>query len=126
MENQFPIPDAVYLIDTEPAVSMRRIAHRGDVPNQFEKVEDLSQARDIFISIDSPNIHRIDGHSAVSVIHGAIIEHLTGGPIKTKFCAKSYGCHDEYHCSFRLSGTCRWFNLATKLVVGLNQPSRRF
>lgn len=96
MESRFPIPDAVFVLDIDPAVGIHRIAHsRGEEPNHFEDRGNLSRARAIFRSMVSPNIHHINGAMARESVHSAIIERLTDGALKTKRCANY--CHKLGH-----------------------------
>lgn len=116
MESRFPLPDLVILVDTEPAVSLRRISQsRGETPNAFEQIEPLSRARSVFNSIESPNIVKVDGHQPPEAIHRAIIQSFTEGVLRASRCAKSYGCENEFECGFRLTNNCDWFRLSSKL-----------
>jgi dTMP kinase len=60
----FPTPDLVFLIDLPPDLALARIAQgRGEVPNQFEKLESLAAARDVYLKIAarSANFTTVDG-----------------------------------------------------------------
>ncbi len=62
MESRFPIPDAVFVLDVDPAVGVHRISHsRGEEPNHFEDRANLAKAREIFQGMIDSNIHHIDG-----------------------------------------------------------------
>jgi thymidylate kinase len=62
MESRFPIPDAVFLLDIDPILSVHRIAHsRQEEPNHFEDRENLARARDIFNGMPEPYIHSVEG-----------------------------------------------------------------
>jgi dTMP kinase len=81
MASEFPIPDLVYLIDVPPEVGLARIAKgRGEVPNQFEQLESLRAARDVFLNLAArhANIVRVDGTRPVEEVHEAVMKHLAG------------------------------------------------
>jgi dTMP kinase len=116
MESKFPIPDAVFILDVDPIVGVHRIAHsRGEEPNHFEERGDLAKARQIFQSLSDPNIFHIDGSMNRENVHAQMIAKFIDGALKTKRCAKSYGCHDLIDCSNRILGTCQWFRIAHAL-----------
>jgi dTMP kinase len=118
MESRFPIPDAVFVLDIDPAVGIHRIAHsRGEEPNHFEDRANLAKAREIFQAMVGSNIHHIDGAMSPEAVHAELVTRFIDGPLKAKLCAKSYGCDDHFHCTFRITGTCRWFKLAQAIGV---------
>jgi len=106
-----PTPDIVFLIDVPPAVGLERIeGGRGESPNEFEQLDGLKKARDVFLSQAErdPVVVRIDGTLPIAIIHREVLTHLLEGPLKKRHCAKAYGCDDPTLCGYRLSGTCRW------------------
>jgi dTMP kinase len=116
MEAMFPIPDRVFLLDLDPTLAIHRISHsRKEAPNEFERVESLIRARDVFNSLGGP-ITRIDGSLSIPAVHQSVMRAFVEGPLRMKRCAKEYGCDDPVHCSFALSGTCEWWNLAARLL----------
>jgi len=67
-----PPPDVVFLIDLDPQVGLSRISDsRGDVPNDFERLEPLTMIRRIFLDLAAtdPTIRTIDGSQAVEQVH---------------------------------------------------------
>ena len=83
MESQFPIPDAVFILDAEPGVGVHRIAHsRGDQPDLFENREYLARVRAIFASLTGPGVHHIDASLPVEAVHARIMELLPHGALK--------------------------------------------
>ncbi len=85
MESRFRIPDAVFILDIDPAESLHRIAHsRGDTPNDFEQRESLAVARAIFNRLADPAIHHIDGSLAVEAVHRRMMQLLAEGPLKER------------------------------------------
>jgi dTMP kinase len=97
MESRFPIPDAVFVLDIEPAVGIDRIANsRGEEPNHFEDRSNLSRAREIFQGMSGPNIHHVNGANAPEAVHAEIVTRFIDGPLKSKLCAKSYGCDNHF------------------------------
>ncbi len=111
-------PDIVFLLDSEPELCVRRVRSRDGAPNHFEDVEDLRQARAIFLSLlpSHPEIVRIEAAMPIEAIHAEVSRHLIDGPLLTNFCAKSYGCHDTDNCGFRMTSTCRWARVVEKLA----------
>ncbi len=81
MHALFPIPDAVFILDIDPAAGIHRIAHnRGEEPNQFENYEGLAAARAIFRRMCGGHIHHIDATSTVDEIHKRILNSLPSAP----------------------------------------------
>jgi dTMP kinase len=107
-----PIPDVVFLIDTDPKLAIERIANnRGDIPNEFETFENLSEVRKVFIEISNtePEIVLVNGALSISDINNSIMNHLYLNSYKAKRCSKIYGCHDFINCSDRLNDQCTWY-----------------
>lgn len=46
-----PRPDLVLLMDLEPTTGLGRVQQRGDLPDAFERVEELRAARRIFLEM---------------------------------------------------------------------------
>jgi dTMP kinase len=118
MRNEFPVPDATYLIDVEPVLGLHRVESvRGDRPNEFEKQGALEKSSAIFDSMSGlhPEIVRIDGNARVENVWSAVFDHFCKFPLKAKRCAKSYDC-DVFHCGPREAGECEWSNLIAKLA----------
>lgn len=116
MESRFPIPEVVFVLDIDPAIGIHRIAHsRGEEPNHFEDRKNLSKAREIFQQMSGKNIQHIDGSMSKTAVYASLIERFIEGALKTKRCAKQYGCDDPFHCTFRITDTCRWVTMARAL-----------
>jgi dTMP kinase len=124
MKSRFPLPDAVYLLDVDPVLSVHRIAHsRGEEPNHFEERANLAKARAIFNGMSDAEIYRIDGSMSIEAVRQKILDHFVYGPLKSKRCSKAYGCDDPAHCSFRLTNSCEWVRLSGALSNALTQPA---
>jgi dTMP kinase len=116
MESKFPIPDAVFILDLEPIVSVNRIAHsRGEQPNHFEDRKNLAKAREIFNQLSGTMIHRVDGSMSRQAVHALLRDKLIEGPLKEKRCAKHYGCDNPFHCTFRHTNNCEWVKMSRAL-----------
>lgn len=103
MEQRFPIPDAVFVLDIDPVLSVHRIAYsRGDEPNHFEERGNLARAREIFQSLSGPTIHHLVAANSRDAIHEQILNILVNQTFKSKWCAKEYGCDDQFHCASRI------------------------
>jgi dTMP kinase len=125
MTRQFPVPDAVFILDLDPALSIFRIHHsRKDTPNEFEQLEGLQKSREIFQGLSGPHIHLIDGSMSRPAVHSQIVSLFVEGGLKSKRCAKGYGCDNVWDCGFRLSGACEWFRLAQALLSGLREGTQ--
>lgn len=73
MESLFPPPDLVLWLDLDPAQALRRItAHRGEVPNEFERQEGLESAREVFRSLAGDRFRRIDAASDERAVADAV------------------------------------------------------
>ncbi len=121
MQERFPVPDAVYVLDVDPHLSVHRIAHsRNETPNHFEDRKNLSRAREIFNSLKGDEIHPIDGAMSIQAVHSAILDNFIDGALRKKRCAKAYGCDDPFHCTFRITETCGWVKMA-KLMRALSE-----
>lgn len=110
MRNRFPVPDVTYLIDVLPEVGLHRIANfRGDIPNEFEKLDDLSHIRQAFLRLldCAAEIQLVDGHPSPDTVFHEIAHQLVDGVLKAKRCVKPYDC-DVFYCSYRESGECKW------------------
>jgi dTMP kinase len=116
MESRFPVPDAVFVLDIDPELSAHRIAHsRGEEPNHFEDRKNLAKARAVFNRLSAPYIFHIDGSVSRQAVQAAILEKFIDGALKTKRCAKEYGCDNPFDCTFRITNTCEWVRMATAL-----------
>jgi dTMP kinase len=60
-----PRPNLVLLLDCDPRSTLQRITGRGDVPDAFEKLENLQRVREIFLSLKRPYIHVLDASESV-------------------------------------------------------------
>jgi dTMP kinase len=125
MTRRFPVPDAVFILDIDPALSIFRIHHhRKDTPNEFEQFEGLRKSREIFRQLSGLHIHLIDGSMSRHAVHAQIINRFVDGALKSKRCAKVYGCDNVLDCGFRLSGSCEWYRLAPALLSGVRDGAR--
>lgn len=69
MESLFPAPDLVLWFDLEPELALQRImAHRREVPNEFERQEGLERARDVFRSLAGIRFRRIDASKSADLM----------------------------------------------------------
>ncbi len=115
MKKRFVIPDAVFLLDIDPWVSVHRIQKRGDSPNEFERMSNLEKAREIFLSLKDKVVIKIDGSMSIESVHKEVIQNFIDGALKRRRCAKSYGCDDPLYCGYRMSDTCVWIKTQAKL-----------
>jgi dTMP kinase len=81
MTGEFPIPDVVFLIDVPAEVGLDRISQgRGETPNQFEQLDSLRAARDVFLNLAArhTNILTVDGTQPVEEVRATIVKLLGG------------------------------------------------
>lgn len=113
MEERFLVPDAVFLLDIDPAISLQRIAKRGDVPNEFERLQNLEKTRRVFLSLKDKRIILINAAMPIDCVHKEVLQKFIDGPLKHRRCAKSNGCED--HKRHPMASTCPWVRSAAKL-----------
>jgi dTMP kinase len=63
-----PVPDLVLLLDLDPAAGASRILRRGDELDDFEALDYQREVRRIFLSLDRPNLHRLDAARAAETV----------------------------------------------------------
>ncbi len=68
-----PVPDLVLLLDLDPADGSTRIHARGDRPDDFEALDYQRAVRGIFLALDRPFIHRIDGAASADDVFRAAL-----------------------------------------------------
>ncbi len=77
-ENAFaPTPDILVILDIEPSLGLRRVQQRGDRADLFEREDELQKAREIFLALNMPNQHILDGSKDPSEITAAIVALLS-------------------------------------------------
>jgi dTMP kinase len=77
MESRFPRPDRMFLLDLDPAESLHRIATlRGSQPDEFEKRDALERIREVFLSLNGPEIAVIDANRPPEAIHRSVLAAL--------------------------------------------------
>ena len=76
-EKEFPVPDAVLLLEVSAAEGLRRVRARGGTLNEtFEREEFLERVVAVFASISRPYLHRIRGDLPVDEVHAQVREAL--------------------------------------------------
>jgi dTMP kinase len=75
-----PVPQRVFLLDIEAREGLGRVQTRGEGQDLFESVEQLTQARSIFLSLSEPHIVRFDARKSPEVLHCEIAADLLSGP----------------------------------------------
>jgi dTMP kinase len=74
-----PKPDIVFLIDLDPQLALERIREsRGDIPNDFERLEPLREIRKIFLQLaaEDKTIHTIDGSDSIMHVREKVLRGL--------------------------------------------------
>jgi dTMP kinase len=115
---EFPKPDIAYLIDVDPAIGLHRIEQtRGDIPNEFERIEALTEIRELFLKLTewAPEIRVVNGLPSIEAIYDEIMHDFVDTTLKAKRCYKPYDC-DIFYCSYRIPGECTWPKERAKLL----------
>lgn len=110
MRSKFPVPDTTFFLDLPAPIAMHRISsERGDQPNEFERVDVLSEIRKVFntIALQCDEVHVVDSTSSIDFVSFELAKILTSTVLRTKRCAKDYDC-EELDRSFRQTGQCQW------------------
>lgn len=85
MESLFPRPDLVMVLDLDPTVALTRIREqRGEMPNEFERVEGLEKARGVFLSLLGDRVRLIDARPGEEEVGEVVWTAVLDGPIKNK------------------------------------------
>ncbi|HZZ80070.1 MAG TPA: dTMP kinase [Gemmataceae bacterium] len=76
-----PDPDAVILLDVDPAVGISRIRKRGDAPNEFEGLDNLIKVREVFrkLAVSHKNITMIDASPEEATVRKSVLSVLVNG-----------------------------------------------
>jgi dTMP kinase len=115
---EFPTPDITFLVDVSADIGLHRVsATRGDIPNEFERIESLSHVRQSFLELleCAPEIHRINGLPDIETVYHEIIHKLVD-ILQVRRCLKPWGC-DMLLCSYRTTGECTWPAERAKLLA---------
>ncbi len=117
-------PDLVILLDVDPALSLVRIKQRDGAPNAFEQVDALREVRKVFNQLArmDPVIRTFDGSHSVEALREEILQVVVDETMREKRCAVSHGCQDVTHCTYKMAGTCAWWQLRQDLLPG-GEPS---
>ena len=84
MESRFPVPDAVFILDLNPAESVHRIAHARGEPDHFEGRDYLERVRRVFNSMAGEAIYHLDGSRPAAEVHARVLDLFIEGPLKKK------------------------------------------
>lgn len=72
-----PEPDIAFVFELSVSSCLERItANRGDQPNEFEQVQNLSKVASIFSAMRYPYICRIDAAGSIEHINQELLRHL--------------------------------------------------
>jgi dTMP kinase len=71
-----PAPDLVLLLDCDPEQTLQRVRARGDVADEFEKLDALRRVRALFLAIRRPYIRVIDAAVGAEQVAGEAIRLL--------------------------------------------------
>ena len=71
-----PAPDLVLLLDCDPEQTLQRVRARGDVADEFEKLDALRRVRELFLAIRRPYIRVIDASVGAEQVAGEAIRLL--------------------------------------------------
>jgi dTMP kinase len=74
-----PKPDLVILLDVPPRSGLGRVRGRGDAPDEFERINALDRARDIFLELHERSGGTsvcIDASAPLRDVHAAALRHF--------------------------------------------------
>ena len=72
-----PVPDWLFILDVELDTALKRIGHRGDTANHFERRDALQRCREIFLSLkNEPFARVISAEGGMDEIAHQIIDFL--------------------------------------------------
>ncbi len=70
-------PDATFLLDLDPEVSMGRVGSRGEELSRFEKTDYLKKVRSAYLELAKTlDYHIIDAEQGPDTVYGAVLEIL--------------------------------------------------
>lgn len=82
LNEKFPKPDLVIILDIKPETAIRRIMRRGDKPNKFEDLEYLKRVREIFLSLRN-NVVVVNAERPIEEVKrevlDIVLEHISKG-----------------------------------------------
>jgi len=80
LNEKFPKPDLVIILDIKPETALERIRRRGDKPNRFEDLEYLRKVREIFLSLKN-NVVIVNAERPIEEVKrdvlGIVFKHLS-------------------------------------------------
>lgn len=111
-----PRPAMVFVVDIDPAVSLRRIAEsRGNGPDEFETIEQLTQIRQRFDQMTDANIWVVDGSQTAQTVHASVLRLLVYNALLRFRCGEEFRCQDPVLCRLTQSTTCPWYGIIRSL-----------
>lgn len=78
-ESFAPLPDHLFLLESDLETALERIGGRDGEANQFEQREALERCQQVFAGLTDPFVHRIDATRSPAEVHQSILGHL-GSP----------------------------------------------
>ena len=80
------IPDRIFLMVASVETGLQRIRKRGDIPNEFERAEQLEAVAGIFAGIGRAYISRVDAELDVDQVARAILQDVVEGLLFELLC----------------------------------------
>ncbi|MCB1605923.1 MAG: dTMP kinase [Xanthomonadales bacterium] len=75
-----PRPDLVVILDLTPEQALQRIAGRGEATDEFERIDNLRRAREIFLGLEGQHFLVLDAAQPTSASVVAVIRRVEQGP----------------------------------------------
>jgi dTMP kinase len=110
------VPDVTFILDLDVPLSLFRIRNtRGDIPNEFEKEENLKRVHRIFRKLitTEEEVVKIEAQNTISLIHDQVLRTVRER-LKKPLCAKGYDS-DCGFCTPRITGQCEWYETVGKI-----------
>ncbi|HIP25637.1 MAG TPA: dTMP kinase, partial [Archaeoglobus profundus] len=73
LNERFPKPDLVIILDISPETALKRIKVRGE-PDKFEKIEFLKKVRENFLNLKDENIFIINAELDLNTVKEKVLE----------------------------------------------------
>ena len=75
-----PRPDLLFILDVSVTESLKRIGVRDGEGNNFEGLENLTNCREVFLTMTGPGIFHIDAERAPGALHQEILKIMSEKP----------------------------------------------
>lgn len=91
-------PDAVVVLDVAPEIGLTRVRHRGEIPNEFEQLDNLAAARQVFrqLAMHYQNIILVDASPDEQAVKKVVLQRLLSGVLQVRYSEKGGGREERW------------------------------